>query len=135
MERMSEFPATIKLITGEEVFAIVTPHTENNKRLLLVYEPVIIQQVKLLNGNYGFKIEPWLKSCDDNTFLISEDKVITLSECRNKELINYHLRFIQQKNTLDLSDPYEERLSKEQGYVSNVNIMRNKLEELFNQSR
>src|SRR5210317_660190 len=131
---MSEFPATIKLITGEEIFAVVTPHTEEDKRFLLVYEPVMITQVKTLSGNYGFKIEPWLKSCDDDIFLIREDKIITVSECRNKELINYHLKFIQQKHNIDLTDPYEEKLTKEQGYVSNVNIMRNKLEELFNNS-
>lgn len=131
---MSEFPATIKLITGEEIFAIVTPHIEKNKRLLLLYEPVIITEVTTLSGNYAYKIVPWLKSADDDTFLISEDKIITLSECRKQELINYHLKFIQQKHNVDLTDPYEEKLSKEQGYVSNVNIMRNKLEELFNNS-
>ena len=65
---MDQFPATIKLITGEEIFAIVTPHEENNKEFLLLYEPVIITEVKTLSGNYGYKIEPWL----NNTVLTSD---------------------------------------------------------------
>jgi hypothetical protein len=131
---MDQFPATIKLITGEEIFAIVTPHEENNKEFLLLYEPVIITEIKTLNGNYGYKIEPWLKTADDDTFLIGRDRIITLSECRDNDTINYHLKFIKQKNKDSLSNPYEEKLTKEQGYISNVNIMRNKLEEIFNQS-
>jgi hypothetical protein len=131
---MDQFPATIKLITGEEIFAIVTPHEENNKEFLLLYEPVIITEVKTLSGNYGYKIEPWLKTADDDTFLIGRDRIITLSECRDNDTINYHLKFIKQKNKDSLGNPYEEKLTKEQGYVSNVNIMRNKLEEIFNQS-
>lgn len=131
---MDQFPATIKLITGEEIFAIVTAHEENNKQFLLIYEPVIITEIKTLNGNYGYKIESWLKTSDDDTFLIERDKIITLSECRDDDTIKYHLKFINQKNKNSLSNPFEEKLTKEQGYVSNVNIMRNKLEEIFNQS-
>jgi len=132
---MDQFPATIKLITGEEIFAIVTPHKEKDKEFLLLYEPVIISEVKTLSGNYGYKIEPWLKTADDDTFLITRDKILTLSECRNNDTINYHLKFIKQKNQDLLGNPYEEKLTKEQGYISNVNIMRNKLEDIFNQSR
>ncbi len=131
---MSQFPATVKLITGEEIFAIVSSHKEKNKDFLLLYEPVIITEVKTLNGTAGYRIESWLKTADDDTFLIHREKIITVSECKNDETINYHLKFIKQKNNPSLDNPYEETLSKEQGYISNVNIMRNKLEEIFNQS-
>lgn len=131
---MSQFPATVKLITGEEIFAIVSPHNEENKNFLLLYEPVIISEVKTLNGTVGYRIEPWLKTADDDTFLIHREKIITLSECKNNDTINYHLKFIKQKNSTSLDNPYEETLGKEQGYISNVSIMRNKLEEIFNQS-
>lgn len=129
---METFPATLKLITGEEVFAIVSPQEKENTNLLLLYEPVVITEIKTLNGTSGYKIEPWLKTADDDTFLISREKVITLSECKNNDTINYHLKYIKQKNDNDLSNPYEEKLTKEQGYVCNVNIIRNKLEDLLN---
>lgn len=129
---METFPATLKLITGEEVFAIVSPQEKEYKNLLLLYEPVVITEIKTLNGTSGYKIEPWLKTADDDTFLISREKIITLSECKNNDTINYHLKYIKQKNDNDLSNPYEEKLTKEQGYVCNVNIIRNKLEDLLN---
>lgn len=129
MRRM-EFSATIKLITGEEIFAKVTPCEENNKDLLLLYEPVIISTINTVNG-YGYKIEPWLKTADDDMFIIERDRVITLSECRDQDLISYHEKFIRQKNKLSYSNPYEEKLGKEQGYVDTVKEMREKLEKLL----
>jgi hypothetical protein len=123
-----EFPATIKLTTGEEIFAIVLPE----KDFLMLYEPVIISEVRTISGDYGYKIEPWLKTADDDMFIINRNNIITLSECKDKDIINYHLKFIAKKNMVGYKDPYEEKLSKKQGYVSNVNIMRNKLEQLLN---
>jgi len=125
-----EFPATIKLTTGEEIFAIVLPE----KDFLMLYEPVIISEIKTMNGDYGYKIEPWLKTASDDMFIINRNNIITLSECKDKDIINYHLKFIAKKNMIGYVDPYEEKLSKKQGYVSNVNIMRNKLEQLLNSS-
>jgi hypothetical protein len=123
-----EFPATIKLTTGEEIFAIVLPE----KDFLMLYEPVIISEVRTISGDYGYKIEPWLKTADDDMFIINRNNIITLSECKDNDIINYHLKFIAKKNMVGYIDPYEEKLSKKQGYVSNVNIMRNKLEQLLN---
>jgi hypothetical protein len=125
-----EFPATIKLTTGEEIFAIVLPE----KDFLMLYEPVIISEIKTINSDYGYKIEPWLKTASDDMFIVNRNNIITLSECKDKDIINYHLKFIAKKNMIGYVDPYEEKLSKKQGYVSNVNIMRNKLEQLLNSS-
>jgi hypothetical protein len=125
-----EFSATIKLITGEEIFAIVTPCEENDKDFLLLYEPVIISTVSTMTG-YGYKIEPWLKTADDDIFIIERNRIITLSECRDQELIKYHEKFIRQKNKMSSSNPYEEKLGKDQGYVDTVKEMREKLEKLL----
>jgi hypothetical protein len=125
-----EFSATIKLISGEEIFAKVTPCEEDNKDLLLLYEPVIISTINTVNG-YGYKIEPWLKTADDDMFIIQKDRIITISECRDQNLISYHEKFIRQKNKLSYSNPYEEKLGKEQGYVDTVKEMREKLEKLL----
>ena len=125
-----EFSATIKLITGEEIFAIVTPCEENDKEFLLLYEPVIISTVSTMNG-YGYKIEPWLKTADDDVFIIERHRIITISECRDSDLIAYHEKFIKQKNKMISSNPYEEKLGKDQGYVDTVKEMREKLEKLL----
>jgi hypothetical protein len=125
-----EFSATIKLISGEEIFAKVTPCEEDSKDLLLLYEPVIISTINTVNG-YGYKIEPWLKTADYDMFIIQKDRIITISECRDQDLISYHEKFIRQKNKLSYSNPYEEKLGKEQGYVDTVKEMREKLEKLL----
>lgn len=124
-----DFPATIKLISGEEVFAIVQPHTENNKDFLLLYHPVVMKEMILPNGSSVLKIEPWLKSVgDEDTFLIERSNVMLLNECKDEEIIIYHKKFIKEKN----KKGNEEILTKEQGYICNVKKMKSKLEEIFN---
>ena len=127
-----DFYATIKLKSGEEIFCKVAATEEEDRTMLIVSNPIIVSEIKGRMGVVGYKIEPWLKTADDDTFLISREKVITLSECKNNDTINYHLKYIKQKNDNDLSNPYEEKLTKEQGYVCNVNIIRNKLNDLLN---
>lgn len=122
-----EFPATIKLTTGEEIFAIVSAE----KDFLLIYEPVVINEIKTINGEYAYQIKPWLTTASDDMFIINKHNIITLSECKDKNIINYHLKFISQKNNNDYTDPYEEKLTKKQGYVSNTLEIRNKLEKLL----
>jgi hypothetical protein len=121
------FPATIKLISGEEIFAIVETIDENNKKYLLAFEPIVITPVRNLTGDYGYKVEPWLKTADDDTFILEKKNILTLSECKNKDLIKLHESYITRKN----SNPYEETLTRKQGYISNVDEMRNKLENLL----
>lgn len=122
-----DFPATIKLISGEEIFAIVQPHKENGKEFLLVYHPVIMKELLLPTGSSVLKIEPWLKTADDDTFLIERSNVMLLSECKNEEIIIYHKKFIKERNR----NGNEEVLTKEQGKVGDVKEMKKKLEEIF----
>ena len=49
-----EFYGTIKLISGEEIFAEILPTEENGRTLLLLSDPVQIQTVSLnVNGMEG----------------------------------------------------------------------------------
>ena len=122
-----DFPATIKLVSGEEVFAIVQPHTENNKQFLLVYHPVVMKDILLPDGSSVLKIQPWLKTADDDTFLIERSNVMLLSECKDEEIILYHKKFIKERN----KKGNEEVLTKEQGKIGDVKEMKKKLEEIF----
>lgn len=56
-----DFYATLKLKTGEEIFAKVAATEEDDRTLLIVSNPVTIDEVKGRMGTYGYKIEPWLK--------------------------------------------------------------------------
>ena len=62
-----EFYASIKIVTGEEVFAKVCVCEEEGRTLLLLSNPVILDEVKvkkpgLKRQTIGYKVEPWLKT-------------------------------------------------------------------------
>jgi hypothetical protein len=127
-----DFYATLKLISGEEIFSLVTPHNEKKKNFLLLYEPVKITEIKNEANVSGYKIEPWVKFTNEDLFLIEKDKIITVSECTSKMFIGYYKKYLKEKYKSTTSNPHEEKLTKEQGYISNVKDMRNILENIYN---
>ena len=65
----------------------------------------------------GYKVEPWLKTSSDDMFLLSMEKVITLSESENEQIIAICKTFLQ-----DINDERGQlRLSDKMGYVGNIN--------------
>ena len=86
-----------------------------------------MKELLLPTGSSVLKIEPWLKTADDDTFLIERSNVMLLSECKNEEIIIYHKKFIKERNR----NGNEEVLTKEQGKVGDVKEMKKKLEEIF----
>ena len=75
-----DFYATIKLISGEEIFAKVAASEEDNRTMLILHHPIIISEVKGRKGVIGYKVEPWLKTTKEDMFIMNMDKVLTLSE-------------------------------------------------------
>ena len=57
-----DFYATLKLKTGEEIFAKVAPSEESDRTILLLSHPITISEVKQRGGIVGYKVEPWLKT-------------------------------------------------------------------------
>ena len=57
-----DFYATLKLKTGEEIFAKVAASEEEDRTILIVSNPITIGELKGRNGIVGYKIEPWLKT-------------------------------------------------------------------------
>ena len=93
-----DFYAVIKLISGEEIFSIVCPSEEDEKTMLILNNPVTIEVIVMKQiGMQGYKIDPWLKFADDDTFLLNMDKVLTISEVRDPETIEMYHKFIKQQ--------------------------------------
>lgn len=123
-----DFYAVIKLISGEEIFSVVCPSEEEGRLMLILNNPVIIETVVMKNiGMQGFKIDPWLRFADDDTFLLNMDKVLTISEVRNPETLEMYHKFLSQKN----SKASKGDLTPEMGYLSTVANARIKFEKLF----
>ena len=73
-----DFYATIKLKSGEEVFARVAASEEEDRTMLILHTPVMFGDIKNKGGLVGYKVEPWLKTTREDMFIINMDNVITL---------------------------------------------------------
>jgi hypothetical protein len=123
-----DFYAVIKLISGEEIFSIVCPSEEDDQTMLILNNPVTIEVIVMKQiGMQGYKIDPWLKFADDDTFLLNMDKVLTISEVRDEEMIEMYHKFLRQQDNKNSKNP----LSAEMGYLSSVSEARKKLEKLY----
>ena len=91
-----DFYATIKLNSGEEVFAKVAASEEEDRTMLIIHHPVTVTEIKNKSGLVGYKVEPWLKTTKDDMFIINMDKVITLSESTDLEIISVYHQFVKE---------------------------------------
>lgn len=123
-----DFYASIKLISGEEIFARVVPCEENNGINLLVSNPITITEVKSRNGSNGYKIEPWIKTTKEDMFILNMEKVITISETEDLEMINMHQSFVRKFNN---SKSKKSDITREMGYITNINDAKILLEKLY----
>ena len=123
-----DFYATIKLNSGEEVFARVAASEEEDRTMLIVHTPVIVNEIKNKGGLVGYKVEPWLKTTRDDMFLIDMNNVITLSESSDMEMIVMYQHFLRDSQR-ELH--HQHKLNRRMGYISNVNDAKENLEKIF----
>ena len=123
-----DFYATIKLKSGEEVFARVAASEEEDRTMLIVHTPVTVIEIKSKNGLVGYKVEPWLKTTRDDMFLIDMNNVITLSESSDMEMIVMYQHFLRDAQR-ELH--HQHKLNRRMGYISNVKDAKENLEKIF----
>ena len=129
-----EFYAIIKLISGEEVFSQVCIDENEGDPVLVLSSPVIMKSVQSLNGIL-IKVKPWIDLSDDDFFIIKLDKIITMTETKNKNLIRLYENYINDEdvdifNSSD-SESGKVSLSNRMGYISSVKEAREILEKIF----
>ena len=122
-----DFYATLKLKTGEEVFALVVASEEENRTMLVVHNPVIITAIKAKESVVGYRLEPWLKTTREDMFVINMDNIITLSESMDPEMIMMHQNFTKESNNFAKS-----KMNRKMGYLSDVNEAKKVLEKIYN---
>ena len=123
-----DFYATLKLKTGEEIFAKIAATEEEDRTMLLVSNPIIIHELKGKMGVGGYKIEPWLKTTTDDMFIINLADVLTMSESSDVEMIMMYQDYIRasDKNTTNHSP-----IDRKMGRLGNVNDVKEILEKIF----
>ena len=123
-----DFYATVKLKSGEEIFAKVAASEEEDRTMLIVSNPIMISEVKSRVGIVGYKFEPWLKTTTEDMFIIKLDDVLTLSESSDIEMIMMYQSYVRQsyKEKRNQSKP-----NRRMGYIANVNDAKEILEKLY----
>ena len=123
-----DFYATVKLKSGEEIFAKVAASEEEDRTMLLISNPIIVDEIKSKHGVVGYKIEPWLKTTTEDMFLINMEDVITMSESSDVEMIMMYQDYVRHN---DKNNTNESKLNRRMGRIGNVNDVKEILEKIF----
>ena len=127
-----DFYATVKFKSGEEIFAKVAATEEEDRTILLVSNPIVVQEIKSRSGSVGYKIEPWLKTTTEDMFVVNLDNILTMSESSDIEMIMMYQDYIRSSNK---EDNNQSNISRNMGYLGNVNDTKELLEKIFNKSQ
>ena len=125
-----DFYATLKLKSGEEIFAKVAASEEEDRTILIIFNPIIVSEIKNRSGLSGYKVEPWLKTTKEDMFIINIEDVITMSESSDIEMIMLYQNYIRQSTT----EGKQSKINRRMGYIANVNDAKEILEKLYKNS-
>ena len=118
----TEFLAAIKLVSGEEILSMVTSVHDDNGDYLIVENPIEVEEVIMPNKQAGAKVQPWMKFCREDQFIIPKDKIITIVEVGSDVQVFYHMS-LRKLNTDFITDA--------KGKISTVDEARIKLDKIF----
>ena len=127
-----DFYATVKLKSGEEIFAKVAASEEDDRTLLIVSNPIIANEVKSRTSTVGYKIEPWLKTTTDDMFVVNLNDVLTMSESSDIEIIMMYQEYIRSNNKLPNSN--QSKIDRKMGRIGNVRDAKEILEKIYKNS-
>lgn len=127
-----DFYATVKLKSGEEIFAKVAASEEDDRTLLIVSNPIIVNEVKNRTSTVGYKIEPWLKTTTDDMFVVNLNDVLTMSESSDIEMIMMYQEYIRSNNKLSNSN--QSNIDRKMGRIGNVRDAKEILEKIYKNS-
>jgi len=124
-----EFHAVLKLITGEEIFALVSVDENDGDPIIMVSNPVIMKMLHSPAGQY-VKIRPWLELPTEELFLLKYDKIVTMSEISDDKMIHFYNKYLNDED-IDVELDGKVSLNQKMGLVSTVDDARKSLEKIF----
>ena len=124
-----EFHAVLKLITGEEIFALVSVDENDGDSIIMLSNPVIMKMLQGPVGSY-VKVKPWLELPDQDLFLIKYDKIVTMSEVTDKQMIKFYTRYLNEDD-IDIEVDGKVSLNDKMGLLTTVDDARKSLESIF----
>ena len=124
-----EFYAVLKLITGEEIFALVSVDENDGDPIIMLSNPVIMKMLSSPAGQY-VKVKPWLELPDQDLFLIKYDKIVTMSEVTDKNMIKFYTKYLNEDD-VDFEIDGKVTLNDRMGLLTTVEDARKSLERVF----
>ena len=124
-----EFHAVLKLITGEEIFSLVSVDENDGDSIIMLSNPVIMKMMQSPAGQY-VKVTPWLELPDQDLFLIKYDKIITMSEVTDEQMIKFYTRYLNEDD-IDIELDGQVSLNNKMGLLTTVEDARESLENIF----
>jgi len=124
-----EFHGVIKLITGEEIFAMISIDENDGDPIIMLQSPVVMKVLSNGTGQY-VKVKPWLELPNDDVFLIKYDKIITMTEITDNQMITFYERYLNDDDP-DMELDGRVKLNTNLGFVSTVEDARKKLEDIY----
>ena len=124
-----EFHAVLKLVTGEEIFALVSVDENDGDPIIMLSNPVIMKMLYSPAGQY-VKVRPWLELPTEDLFLLKYDKIITMSEVTDEQMIKFYTRYLNEDD-VDIEIDGKVSLTDKMGFITTVDDARLKLEEIF----
>jgi hypothetical protein len=121
-----EFYCVLKLISGEEIFSLVSIDENNEDPIVILQNPVVMK-ISYTEVGSIVKIKPWMEIPDDDFYMIKLDKIITMTEITNKSTIGIYNKYLD--NEFNLNG--EVKITDKMGYISSVENARKKLEDLY----
>ena len=127
-EPYDEFYASLKLVSGEEILALVVVDNTGKPENIVISNPVVCQEIRSSGTNIpmGYKFEPWMKLTDDDTYVLPLEKVITLSQITSTEIVDTYKDVVEYGFKETNPD-----LSRDMGYINSVSRARDILEKLY----
>ena len=128
-----EFYSLIKLISGEEIFALVSVDQNNGDTVIIAQNPLVMNIVNSSKGGL-IKVRKWIEISDDDMFVIKYDKILTMSECKDDKIIAIYNNYItnESNDDIEIYNPGGQvKPDSKMGYISSVEDARKKFEQLF----
>ena len=126
-----EFYAIIKLVSGEEILSLVFVDENDGDPVLVLQNPVTMKSYNNQHGTY-LKVKPWMELSDDDFFIVKLDKIITMTETKDKRILDIYNNYIEDDDSIDVYNPSGQvKPSSKMGYLSSVEDARKRLERIF----
>ena len=129
-----EFYSVIKLISGEEIFALVSIDNDQENPVVILQNPLVMKMMSSSKGSY-IKVNRWIELSSEDIFIMRLDRILTMSESNDAKLIAIYDNFIadeQDETMIDVYQPNGEvQITNTMGYISSVEDARKKFEEIF----